>query len=61
MFITFLFSGNNIISLESWLLIFVYLYTRRTEEIVEYDIKSKCPEEYSTFDKVGREKPPVSF
>ena len=22
--------------------------------MVEYDIKSKCPGEYSTFDKVGR-------
>ena len=27
------------------------------KQIVEYDIKSKCPEEYSTVDKVGSEKP----
>ena len=46
-----LVSGNDIISLKSRLLIFVYLYTRRTE----YDIKSKYPKEYSAFDKVGRE------
>ena len=26
------------------------------KQIVEYDIKSKCPEEYSTVDKVGSEK-----
>ena len=37
-----------------FILNFVYLYMRRTEYIVEYDIKSKYPEEYSTFDKVGR-------
>ena len=27
------------------------------KKIVEYDIKSKYPEEYSTVDKVGGEKP----
>ena len=27
------------------------------KQIVEYDLKSKCPEEYSTVDKVGSEKP----
>ena len=27
------------------------------EQIVQYDIKSKCTEEYSTVDKVGSEKP----
>ena len=27
------------------------------KQIVEYDIKSECPEEYSTVDKVGNEKP----
>ena len=26
------------------------------KQIVEYDIKSKCPEEYSTINKVGSEK-----
>ena len=30
------------------------------KQIVEYDIKSKCPEEYSTVDKVGSEKPLAS-
>ena len=38
MFITFLVSDSDIISLEY-----------------------KYPEEYSTFDKIGREKPPVLF
>ena len=36
---------------------FVYLYTRTQsiqKQMVEYDIKSKYPAEYSTFDKVGR-------
>ena len=36
---------------------FVYLYTRTQsiqKQMVEYDIKSKYPREYSTFDKVGR-------
>ena len=30
------------------------------KQIVECDIKSKCPEEYSTVDKVGSEKPLAS-
>ena len=30
------------------------------KQIVEYDIKSKYPEEYSMVDKVGSEKPFVS-
>ena len=30
------------------------------KQIVEYDIKSKCPAEYSTVDKVGSEKPLAS-
>ena len=30
------------------------------KQIVEYDIKSKCPEEYSTVDEVGSEKPVAS-
>ena len=59
MFITFLLFGNDVISLESRSLIFVYLYTRTQsirKEIVQYNMKSKYPEEYSTVDKVGREK-----
>ena len=32
----------------------MYLYTRT--QIIEYDVKSKYPEEYSTVDKVGRKK-----
>ena len=59
MFITFLLFGNNIISVESRHLIFVYLCTRTQsiqKKIFEYDVKSKYPEEYSTVDKVGREK-----
>ena len=37
----------------------MYLYTRTQsiqKKIFEYDVKSKYPEEYSTVDKVGREK-----
>ena len=30
------------------------------KQIVQYDIKSKCPEEHSTVDKVGSEKPLAS-
>ena len=30
------------------------------KKIVEYDIKSKCPKEYSTVDKLGSEKPLTS-
>ena len=59
MFITFLLVGNNIISVESRHLIFVYLYTRTQsiqKKIFEYDVKSKYREEYSTVDKAGREK-----
>ena len=59
MFITFLLFGNDVISLESRSVIFIYLYTRTQsirKEIVQYNIKSKYPEEYSTVDKVGREK-----
>ena len=40
-------------------LTFVYAYTRPQsihKQIVECDIKSKYPEEYSTVDKVGRER-----
>ena len=38
---------------------FVYLYTRTQsiqKQIVKYDTKGKYPEEYSTVDKVGRER-----
>ena len=37
----------------------MYSYTRTQsiqKQIVKYDAKSKYPEEYSTVDKVGREK-----
>ena len=59
MLITFWLFGNDVISLEWMPLIFVYLYTRTQsiqKQMVEYYIKSKYPEEYSTFDKVRREK-----
>ena len=59
MFIRFLLFGNDVISLESGPLIFVYLYTcfqSTWKQIVEFDIKSKYPEEYSTVDQVGRGK-----
>ena len=59
MFITFFLFGNHVISFELRSLIFVYSYTRTQsiqKQIVEYDTKSKYPEEYSTVDKVGREK-----
>ena len=35
---------------------FVYLYTRSRFNQFRNDIKSKNPEDYSTVDKVGREK-----
>ena len=50
---------HPVISFESRPLIFVYLYlcTQSIQkEIVEYDIKSKYPEEYSTIDNVGQKK-----
>ena len=59
MFITFLFSGNDVISLESRPLIFAYVYTRTQsiqKQIVDYDNKSKHSEEYSTVDNVGRDQ-----
>ena len=49
----------RLISLEQRPLIFVYLimHTQSTQkQIIEYDIKSKYPEEYSTIDKVKCEK-----
>ena len=33
--------------------LFIYTYSINSEAIVEYDIKSKYLEEYSTIDKVG--------
>ena len=57
MFITFLHFGNDVISPESRPLIFAYLYMRTQsiqKQIVEYDVKCKYPEEYSTIDKVER-------
>ena len=45
--------GIDVISLELRPLIFVYLYTCTQitqKQIIEYDIKSKFPEEYSTID-----------
>ena len=59
MFITFWLFGNDVISLEWMPLIFLYLYTRTQsiqKQMVEYYIKSKYPEEYSTFDNERREK-----
>ena len=55
----FLLFGNDVISLESRPLIFVYLYLRIQsfqKQIVEYDVKSNYPEEYLTIDNVGGEK-----
>ena len=45
--ITFLISGNDVISLES----------RPQKQIVEYDVKGKYHEKYSTVDKIGSKKP----
>ena len=57
MFIAFWRFGNDVISLEWMSLISCILYTRTQsiqKQMVAYDIKSKYPGEYSTFDKVGR-------
>ena len=54
--INFLLFGIDVISLELRPLIFVYLYmcTQITQkQIIEYEIKSKFPEEYSTINKEG--------
>ena len=51
---TFWLFGNNVISLQSRPLIFVYLYTRTQsikKQVVEYNIKSTYSEEYPTVDK----------
>ena len=59
MFTTFLFFGNDVLPLQMRPLISMYLYTRTQsiqKKIVEYDMKSKYPEEYSAVDKVRREK-----
>ena len=56
----FLLSGNDvIISLKSWPLIFVYLFTCTQsiqKQIAKYDIKSKYmyPDENSTVDKASK-------
>ena len=55
----FLLSGNDVISLKSRPLIFVYLFTCTQsiqKQIAKYDIKSKYmyPEEYSTIDKASK-------
>ena len=52
MFITFLVPGNDVISLKLIFMNFIHAISI----IVEYDIKSNYPEEYSTIDKVGGEK-----
>ena len=51
----FLLSGNDVISLKSRPLIFVYLFTIQ-KQIAKYDIKSKYmyPEEYSTVEKASK-------
>ena len=59
MFITYLLSTNDVIFFESIPLSFVYLYTRAQsirKQIVEYDKKSRYPEEYWTVDKVERKR-----
>ena len=33
--------------------VFTHAFWSIQKQIVEYDIKSKCPEEFSTIDKVG--------
>ena len=59
MFMAFLLFGNDVTSLESKPLIFMYLHTHIQsiqKQIVEYNIKSKYPEEYLTVVKEGCEK-----
>ena len=57
MCITVLLFCNNVVSLESRPLIFVYLCTQSIQkQFVQYDIKSKHPKEYWHVHKVGREK-----
>ena len=57
MFIRFCSQCNDVVSLESRPLIFVYLCTQSIlKQFVQYDIKSKYPKEYWHFDKVGRQK-----
>ena len=55
----FLLSGNDIISLKSRPLIFLYLY-RHTQsiqkQIVEYNTKGKYPEQYTNINKVESKK-----
>ena len=73
--ITFLISDNDVISLESrplnfrviilaysrHILVVANMHTKSIQkQIVEYDIKSKYPEEYSTAHNVGSKKPLAS-
>ena len=54
----FVLCGNDVISLESRSLIFVYLYKCThsiQKKIVKHHIKSKYPEEYSNVNEVGSE------
>ena len=58
MLITFLLFGNDFSwfdALDSSVLTQAYLINSE-KKIVEYDVKSDYPEEYSTVDKVGRDK-----
>ena len=60
MFITFLLSGSDVISLESRPLIFMYSYIPTQsiqKQIVKYAVNSKYPEEYSTVDMSRKWKP----
>jgi len=51
MFMAFLLFGNDVTSLKSKPLIFMYLYMHTPsiqKQIVEYNVESKYPEEYFT-------------
>ena len=56
MFITLLLFGNEVISLDFHVFRYAYSINQFKKQNVKYDIKSKYPKEYSTVDKVGREK-----
>ena len=56
MFITLLLFGNEVISLDFHVFRYAYSINQFKKQNVKYDIKSKYPTEYSTVDKVGREK-----
>ena len=58
MLITFVLFGNDFSWFDAFdfsVLIQAYLINSE-KKIVEYDLKSKYPEEYSTVDKVGSDK-----